>query len=215
MTMFPLTTVDFPSINNSCDIIYLNADKPFPFVVWIWCVSFFPQCWNTGLYASFFVQLIIYLPFCEGLCPIFNISISEVLFTIFFFFPILVGYGRFLLNIVYAFAVKKFYYSSHCHESRELTKIPLPSAFTSFSAELSQVLCTYISFDLHEYCISSRFWEKEARQKAVFMALTEILTAFLIYYTFLIWLLLLLCQLNSNKVEIIIFLIPTFAQLYI
>lgn len=172
---------------------------------------------------SSFVQLIIYLLFHKELYPTFNINISKVLFTIlFFFFPILVGYQRlYWIAIVNAFAVKSSITLVTTMNLDNLQRSHFPLHSVPFQ-QVSQVLCTSISYDLHEYHTSSRFGGKEARHRALFMALTEIFTGFLIYYTFLIWVLLHLCQLNSNKVEIIIFvyfhntifLTPAFAWIY-
>lgn len=83
MSIFPLTTVVFPSVNNHLYIIHLEADKPFPFVVQIRCVSFpFSAEMQGSMQDSSFVHLIIYLPFHKELYPTFNTNISKVLFTI-------------------------------------------------------------------------------------------------------------------------------------
>lgn len=83
MIIFSLTTVVFPSISNHLYIIHLEADKSFPFVVQIWCVSFpFSAEMQGCMQDSSFVHLIIYLPFHKELYSTFNINISKILFTI-------------------------------------------------------------------------------------------------------------------------------------
>lgn len=98
------------SINYHLYTMHLEADKPFLFVVQIWCVSFpFSAEMQGSMQDSSFVHLTIYPPFRKELYPTFNFNISKVLSPFYFLFPVLLGYQKFnWIAIVNAFAVKRF-----------------------------------------------------------------------------------------------------------